>query len=312
MIESIQIAGYRGIRTGELLGLAPLTILVGPNGAGKSSALEALEIVRGNASEESLQHALTRRGWSGLAALRSIVGAKIAWTEEPEAEHTLKVQLVANTPTTIVAMSDGGERVTVDFGEEGSRGGIASAYAPATPTFIEIQPGSPDEIRQIISRADLDHRLASVVKLLTTFIPGLTDLRLLQPGTRPAIFAVEGEARYPLSEAADGAKRALSISERIVRDSSGLILIEEPEAFMHPRAMRAIASVLWGAIEMGKQVVFTTHSLEFIDAILAAARADLAKLALFRMRMQDGALVSARIDGARVADLRERLGEDLR
>ena len=42
MISSIEIRNFRGIQSGKLEDLTPLTILVGPNGCGKSTILDAL------------------------------------------------------------------------------------------------------------------------------------------------------------------------------------------------------------------------------------------------------------------------------
>ena len=43
-IQSVEIENLRGIKSGKLEGLAPLTVLTGPNGSGKSTVLDALDI----------------------------------------------------------------------------------------------------------------------------------------------------------------------------------------------------------------------------------------------------------------------------
>lgn len=65
MITSIEIENLRGIRSGRLEGLTPLTILTGPNltgpnASGKSTVLDALLIAASPAPGEAVVHAVQR------------------------------------------------------------------------------------------------------------------------------------------------------------------------------------------------------------------------------------------------------------
>jgi predicted ATPase len=72
----------------------------------------------------------------------------------------------------------------------------------------------------------------------------------------------------------------------------GLILLEEPEVYQHPKALWQTALAILANVRRGVQVVVTTHSLELIDAILAeASEDDLEGMAVFNLLLEDGKLV---------------------
>jgi predicted ATPase len=62
MIESIKIAGYRGLRDLSIDGLGRINLLVGKNNSGKTSVLEALYLMAARANPAALWQILSRRG----------------------------------------------------------------------------------------------------------------------------------------------------------------------------------------------------------------------------------------------------------
>ena len=94
--------------------------------------------------------------------------------------------------------------------------------------------------------------------------------------------------------------------------SDGVALLEEPEAHLHPAAMVLVARAIVNAVRAGTQVVLTTHSLEFLDCLLDECEGDDDLLALFRVHLRDGALVSSRHPGADVRFVRDEVAKDLR
>jgi ABC-type branched-subunit amino acid transport system ATPase component len=62
MIESIKIAGYRGLRDLSMNGLGRVNLLVGKNNSGKTSVLEALYLMAARADPAAIWRVLSRRG----------------------------------------------------------------------------------------------------------------------------------------------------------------------------------------------------------------------------------------------------------
>jgi len=58
---------------------------------------------------------------------------------------------------------------------------------------------------------------------------------------------------------------ALIIAYKILKRTDAILLIEEPEVYLHPHARRYFYSVLRELSEEGTQVFYTTHSTEFVN-----------------------------------------------
>ena len=72
VITRIDIENFRGVRTGGVAGLSPLSIIVGPNNSGKSTVLEALAALKSDNAGATLRQ-LLRRGGPPSDAIRHIV-----------------------------------------------------------------------------------------------------------------------------------------------------------------------------------------------------------------------------------------------
>ena len=106
-------------------------------------------------------------------------------------------------------------------------------------------------------------------ELLAVAVPGLVEV---QPRTRNRVQTLEfllklagGKATFEASDMSDGTLRLLGILiAAYQRPAPSLMVIEEPEASIHPGALGVILDVLWGAKE-SSQVLVTTHSPEILD-----------------------------------------------
>lgn len=94
---------------------------------------------------------------------------------------------------------------------------------------------------------------------------------------------------------------------------SGLALVEEPEAHQHPRSMFQGAKAIAAAVRRGIQVIVSTHSIEFIDALIdALEESELDKLSVHRISLQEHHLVSTVSAGEDLIYFRRQVEEDLR
>ena len=105
----------------------------------------------------------------------------------------------------------------------------------------------------------------------------------------------------------------IQLAVELASRPGGLVLVEEPEVYQHPAALRLTARVILATVRRGVQVVLTTHSLEQIDMLLAESTAeDHASMSLFTLALSDGTLSYGRLSGGQIADARSEIAEDLR
>lgn len=83
-------------------------------------------------------------------------------------------------------------------------------------------------------------------------------------------YADEIAKRPQLANQGDGMKSFAGILLQTLIDPKSIILLDEPEAFLHPPQIRKLASVLAREIKSDTQVIVATHSEAFIHGLLDA------------------------------------------
>ncbi len=320
MITKLTIEGFRGIARGTLDGLAPLTVLVGPNNSGKSTVLESLVLVSPDAGGDSLKDLVDRRGLIGQQSVLSFVPSGAGSIEAIDGERRARLELKYKDLRLDGSLQPEGSAFHLGLNDNNG-GGWSTGRGEdrqARKRIVEADRAvaDPSELERFISWADLAKRRAWLLDVLRPLLPGLKDMRILVPGTRPTVFIEDDSPKpWPAAMAGDGFKRLLAMAARIATDESGLSLVEEPETFLHVGALPQVARLFWEATAAprNQQIVATTHSLEYLDAqFLDATDEELARAALFRLSLRHGELRAVRVPGEKVRELRADIGEDLR
>ena len=141
-------------------------------------------------------------------------------------------------------------------------------------------------------RGEDPKRFAAVVRTLRSVVPSVEDLAV-DLDTRRGTLDIsirQGGVNYSSRIVSEGTLRVLALCAIAANPWGGsVIAFEEPENGVHPRRIELIAQLLLSlAVEQGRQVVVTTHSPLFCDAILKGARERPNDVALFNVR-RDGA-----------------------
>jgi|GEM_PF-3459870 len=188
-------------------------------------------------------------------------------------------------------------------------GGAGSSPVP----FVRlVDPGLPIPLHQTFSEVTRAGRRDAVHELLGELIPDFERLEIIALTEKDFGLAVTWNgSSVPLGLSGDGIQAFTQLALEIAIAPKGLMLIEEPEVYQHPKAIRQSARVLLANVRRGVQIVVTTHSLELIDALLAEAGNDLHQLALFNLALDNGELRSGRRDGEEIEFARETLENDL-
>lgn len=340
MITSIEIENLRGIRTGRLDGLAPLTVLTGPNACGKSTVLDALLIAASPDPADAVGRAVRRHpavaGSARWLFLRDERKARIkvatapgqTWERRLEwfehcSEELLEELIRRRSPPPYSMIhseenkladdaADGWTAFGGDNQYEAKRGGGAGL---STVPFVRlVDPGVAIPLHRTFTEVTQAGRRDAVEELLAELIPGFERLEIVAlTETDFGLGVTKNGSSVPLGLSGDGIQAFGQLALEIAVAPQGLVLVEEPEVYQHPKAIRQSARALLANVRRGVQMVLTTHSLELIDALLAEAdKRDLSGMALFNLALDKGELRSGRRAGTEIAFARETLENDLR
>jgi hypothetical protein len=346
VISSIVIQGLRGVSHGRIDGLGPISILVGPNNSGKSTCLEAIAMLASGGHAGTAVENLLRRGGPPGDAVAHIVshGATAARVEgvlDDASVHTCELSLgrlrdreavrMAHEeglaePMTPVATEfrlglKGGSTVTKSstFVDPAGKVAIATrkgadAESPFSCALVDVQAArSVGALEDAYTSIDHAGRLKEVVLALATSMPSLTDLRIQKAGEHFILHAMLSDGPpVPVYLIGDGSKRFIELAAAIVAvDPGGVVLLEEPECYQHPRYVRELAALLVASAKAGRQTILSTHSIELVDVLLGAAEG-LPYPFIHRLRLVGGTLSSVALTREQARVSRHDLLEDLR
>jgi hypothetical protein len=151
-------------------------------------------------------------------------------------------------------------------------------------------------------RAEYPKHFGAIVRTIRSIVPSVEDLSVdldERRGTLDILVRQDG-VEYSSRVVSEGTLRVLALCAIAVNPWSGsLLAFEEPENGVHPRRLELIAQLLLSlSTEHGKQVIVTTHSPLFCDAILKLARGRSQDIALLNVHRRDSATLITRFDVA--------------
>lgn len=338
MITSVEIENLRGVRHGKLEGLGPLTILTGPNGGGKSTVLDALLIGAspdpGDAVGRAVRRRVTTLGGAQWLFERGSRKARLTlrddggsrWTRDLEfldrATEELEEELLRRrspAPFSMIRLqedlyADNAASTSTGFGFDNQYVAEGEGSGKTTVRFLRlVDPGRPIPLHDSFSAADLAGRVAEVEELVRDLVEGLRSLKVLTAHSRPFLAISTENGSLPVGLAGDGIQAFVQTAIEMAVAPGGLVLLEEPEVYQHPKAIWQTACALLVNMRRGVQIVLTTHSLELIDALIGEATdQDIEKMVVLNMGLEDGELRYGRRHGEAITFARQTLENDLR
>jgi predicted ATPase len=141
-----------------------------------------------------------------------------------------------------------------------------------------------------------------IKRTLCSVVPSIEDLEVdldKRRGTLDILVRQNG-TDFSTRIISEGTLRVLALCAIAVNPLGGsLIAFEEPENGVHPRRLELVAQLLVSlATSQDRQVIVTSHSPFFCDAILKHARSTPDKIALLNVRRDDAKTIVQRFDAA--------------
>lgn len=287
-----------------------VTVLVGGNNAGKSTFLRQLHqfLHSGNAGLAGMVPPLIASGSlkreQSPADLIHWLGENTAYVDRDASQGgpyfstpgmTIEVRHVVDGAfgqhydslqdlhVLLVSFADATSRLNTQF----SVSGRSSVDEPATTPLHRFQDN-----RALFGKLnDLSRQVFDQSLLLDDFPGGTVQIRVGQvdlPVPRRdeplGEFGRQVGKLPPLAEQGDGMRSFFGLVIPLVAESKKILLVDEPEAFLHPPQARALGRELSRtATDRGIQVIVATHDKDFIAGLLDSD-ADLTVVRLLRSK----------------------------
>jgi predicted ATPase len=274
MITRVSIQNYKSLAD-VTVDLGPLTVLVGANGSGKSNFVDALSFVADIFTSGLTLALMDRRGIASVFPITSdpirpnirvkfsIAHESISWDYSVE----------------IKAAIDGGVSIIEDKIDSGLLSEIYSyTMTPdplRSPQDIYLPPLSEDGKNMNSVLRDIhDNHPDWFERLLTSFstiVPDIVGLNIESLGSNHLLGKIthrlndDKTQQFEFSQESDGTLRVLGLLTALYQQPPPqLIIIEEPELYIHPGALFALYEVINEA-SLWTQIILTTHSPDLIS-----------------------------------------------
>jgi predicted ATPase len=291
MISRVVIKNFKSIgEAGVDLELKPLTFLVGPNGGGKSSILEAIAV----ASQAGFSGRLTNfPSWDSVVHKSpGATGAVEVHFGACEGNHSIGVRQVFGARTSFELLAN--ESVIAEQDEPELCRAIEGAFARLhgnaflissvrgdVPYLVDAR-GNPalvewhgENLLLLLARIFAQLEFRRTRERIATWGQrfGMEDLNV---GYRGGYIKTGSDYRdsqlkvaLDLPLASSGARQILTVITQLFWAPEGsLLMIEEPEISLHPKAQIDVLEMFAEAIrEDGKQIIATTHSHILLQAL---------------------------------------------
>lgn len=346
-LQSLSIKNFRGIREGQIEGLADVNVLVGRNNSGKTTAIEAItrvattaglqQDVFGQNVEQIWQQARSavpinravrppnRQQQKTLAAL-GISGSLphgdtlLFYRQDTSREIEIDAVLRLNGTSTqdeqlifrhtAAKKVPGGARADVERAEKSWDPQITRGFCSSITVFRPTDAFDA-AIEQSFWPALLSDRRDRVLTKTLNDVFGL-DAESFQLLPNSQFTVLFHDFSLPLDVQGDGTRAAMRTLMTLSMLKGTLFMIEEPECHQHPGSLERFAGALCRlAKSQSVQIIVSTHSGECVRSFMQAASAAESAAAVFHLSLDNGKQEARRLDPDAVETL-TNTGVDVR
>lgn len=269
MIKKLKLHGFKSYVDQEL-DIRPLTVLTGLNSSGKSSIIQAFRVLENVVNREDREMAFHQLNIGDINEVRNLNCEKteiIASTDD-EFKHITKF-----STTDAIVVESFPKIIYVSASRKGATATI--------PIYSDFELGAEGEnVLNIIEHYGdtvLDERLQDGAEGKTFDYVLSGWLQKISPGIkfkpkldRKADVSYSLYNQHRASNVGFGLSYTLPIIVALLLgtiDEDSLVLIENPEAHLHPKGQYEISRLICLCVEAGAKVIVETHSDHLFDGI---------------------------------------------
>ncbi len=347
MIRDVNIRNFKCFKHLRIERIRRINVIVGDNGAGKTALLEALFLALGSTTELIARYR-AQRGITGnfhgsakrvsdaifteyFHNFRTDKEISIGVLGDGDESRSVRMYRGANA----VARAKGGDPInlsTVQFEWKNARGRtfkvtpeISSeglnfpdtgedlpnfSYYAANHTYSSLENA---ERFSLLSRRD---RSTPFIETIRREYPWVEDLSIEVAGGAPALYATVTNLadKIPVTSISGGINRLLTVLLGIAYRQRSVVLVDELEnGLFHAHHKAFWRAIIRFSREYESQLFLTTHSLEWLRALISVAGDDTDDMSIWRVERdeEDGWPTLVQHDGRTFKDAIE-YGTDLR
>jgi len=290
MIQKASFKNFKILRDVSI-DLQPFTVIVGPNASGKTTVLQGLDCLSRCLSASDGSELWTK-------VFQGELSTRLIYSREHQGQIELRCtgNLENREFEFGLALDEGGVqriRAWVDRVEHSSfsylaalRGYVRPAMllrleprklsAPSYPKDVGLSlPSDGEGLASVLTglKNEYPERFSRIVEQLRSVVPNVTNVRIRRVKVEDRIgeevvFDMLGATDVPASTASAGTLLTLGILTAVsVNDLPQLVLIDDVERGLHPKAMSSFVHQLRGIQSPQLQIVATSHSPYLIDCM---------------------------------------------
>ena len=273
MITSLTIEGFKSIKF-QHIQLGELNILTGLNSCGKSSVIQAIRII-GRYDNEEKNVFLTGHG--SVSELKNEASKTINLTASLQINEEEKTVNFQTPPQHIfpkiiyISASRVGAQVAIPYDESHNLGPLGENVLRCiefynNESLLQMPSSLADSDDEIISfRPLVQHWLQAIspnVKFNYDFVNAMDASYSMFNGHRATNVGFGLSYTLPI---------IVAILIGVIEKNS-IVLLENPEAHVHPKGQTKLADLICRAVDAGAQIVVETHSDHLFDGIRIYAK----------------------------------------
>jgi predicted ATP-dependent endonuclease of OLD family len=324
MINSVEIKNFKCFRYLRADNCKRINVIVGDNGAGKTALLEAMFWALGTTSELAVRYR-QQRGLDGSFSGPPRRIEEAIWRDyfyDRDWNKNISVDLIGSGPEArsvrifrgpsqislpLSSRQDQGEQlsgsITIIWRDGNGVERTAQAKVGRTVDFESTDEDLADffyfasnvaiqstENAGRFSELSRSRRAEKFISIFTTEYDWIENLEIEVSAGAPLIYAtIKGKIdKIPLPNVSGGINRIIGVLLGIASRSKSVVLVDEMENGVYYKHHRA----LWGALlhftrAYETQLFLTTHSEEWLKALISAAANDVDDIALWRIERGD-------------------------
>lgn len=182
-----------------------------------------------------------------------------------------------------------------------------------SPHTHRMQPDQTETLSQLIRSG----KKSALIDLMQDVDQNINDIEILilQDSRRtPTIhFLYDKDQLVPLSAFGDGVRKLFYLALRVLTASTGILLIDEIESSIHTEVLvKSFSWIMKWCRSLEIQIFLTTHSLEALDALIAAAKDFQSSFTFYRLSPKENQVKTFRYDLDDIHTLRYGMGQEVR